>query len=70
MEHTHLKPCPFCGNQHISVCCYDVGKKISKISYYRAYVHCVGCGIDGPKVYREDENTAMNEAEALWNKRV
>ena len=57
MSDEELKPCPFCGNEDLSVEPVRMTKPIW-------YVYCGGCFVDGP----EAESEAS--AKAAWNTRV
>lgn len=63
-----LLPCPFCGGEGpVMMPCFPVGldspePKIMSIDSF--YVHCDGCGADGPPENNEDS------ARDLWNARI
>ena len=59
-----LKPCPFCGAQRAVELWsdFDAG--------HVAYIHCEGCGADGPSIYGEHgADVATQRARWAWNGR-
>ena len=73
MSEIKLKPCPFCGSSDVKSCPegeYDDGKP-----WPVYYVHCDGCGCDGPIVSVRWEHDASPEAARnasidMWNWRA
>ena len=72
-----LKPCPFCGGEDISVCCYSIAVE--------AFVRCNTCGAktdsfdaepDGrgaipcPESQEHYEKRCAELARAAWNRRA
>lgn len=64
LERCELLPCPFCGSVQLRP---DGPRSI--------WIHCCGCGADGPEIVRSYMNTtsreeAIRKAIAAWNRRA
>lgn len=53
----HSMACPFCGSRHLSM---------SRLGHY---VHCEGCGADGPERLERDRDDRWRMAVVAWNSR-
>jgi hypothetical protein len=52
-----VRPCPFCGSP------------VLELSRMRNYVHCVGCGADGPETSDLKHPNLMQISICKWNNR-